>query len=249
MSKQKKFFSPDEVRKRGYKLLLYADNREHMRVLHRVRRLDSFKNSYVGCWHVQYDDFGKEIVSGHDKKHCHLILSFPNPRYWSGVLSALDISEQFCRPIGLERDTIEGGYVYLIHANAPDKEQYSVSDLWGSPDKVEAAEAAITAYKLRHISLSESMLAIRAWVNEQYGRIITYSDFVLWACSTPYVRTACSNSLVRELIKAHNCVVANAEARARGDEIRQSYERLQTMYDVDSWYRDSFGEEDLLADD
>lgn len=236
MSKQRKFVSPDGVRKRGYKLLLYADNREHMQVLHRVRRLDSFKNSYVGCWHVQHDDSGKEIVTGHDKKHCHLILSFPNPRYWSGVLSALKISEQFCRPIGMERDTIEGGYVYLIHANAPDKEQYSVSDLWGAPDKVEAAKVAIMMYQMRKITLAESLNAIRNWVNEQYGKIITPNMFVQWIVKTPYVRTS-QNPWVRQMIEQHNNAIYRVQRNDYMQQFSEGYQKLleQQMIDFSEW--------------
>lgn len=239
---------PSEVRKRGYKLLLYADNRRHMQVLARIRRQEDFKRSYVGCWHIQYDSSGSEIVTGKDKKHCHVILSFDNPRYWSGVCRSLGLisdsgepDTQFCRPIGLERDTIEGGMIYLIHANAPDKEQYSVSDLFGAPVMVEAAERAIVGYQLRHISLSESLTAINDWVNSQFGKIITWNHYVQWLVTTPYVRTGASNSLVRELIKAHNHKIATAENREKMSEFAASYEKLQSLYDLSDFY----GVEDL----
>ena len=202
---KKVVIDPSEVRKRGYKLLLYADNSDHMRILSRIRRSPDFKSFYVGCWHIVRDDNGSEIVHGRDKKHCHVILSFENPRYWSGVLSSLRASEQFCRPI--DKGSIDGGYVYLIHANAPDKEQYTVDALWGAPEKVEAAKAAIIAYQQRHITLSDSLKAIRCWIVEQRGQRITPVRFIDWITKTPYIKAA-SNPWVRQMIDDHNYLVS-----------------------------------------
>jgi|GEM_PF-5955771 len=230
MARNAKILVPSEIRKRGYKLLLYADNRQHMQVLARIRRQDDFRRSYVGCWHVQHDDSGDEIVKGNDKKHCHVILSFSNPRYWSSILSSLSVSEQFCRPIGLERDTIEGGMVYLIHANAPDKEQYSVSDLFGAPDMVSAAERAIVNYQLRHVSQAESMIAIRKWITSHYGERITPTSFIDWVAKTPYIRTA-SNPWVYRMIEAHNLAISNSYADFEMERYKEGYERYKEIYD------------------
>lgn len=210
MAKQ---YNPSEIRKRGYKCLLYADNPDHMKVFTRLFRNKSIKNNFVGCWHIQRTDKGAEIVKGTGKKHCHLIFRFDNPRYWSGVLSEFGLEERFCRPIGLEKrsDNIESGLVYLIHANAPDKEQYSLDDLFGSPVLIREAEAAVIRYKMRHVTLSESMLAIRDWVVSQYGKRITPCMFIDWICKTPYVRTA-QNPWVRELINDHNWVISQRES-------------------------------------
>ena len=59
----------ENVRTRGYKLLLYADNPQHMRVLSHIRRDPDLRQWFVGCWHIQRDDEGREIVKGAGKKH------------------------------------------------------------------------------------------------------------------------------------------------------------------------------------
>lgn len=208
-----------EVRKRGYKLLLYADNKQHMRVLSRIRRSEELRKYYCGCWHVLRDQSGAEIVTGHDKKHCHIILDFPNARYWSSVCKQLDLSEQFCRPIGLyhKSESVERGYVYLCHANAPDKEQYPVSALWGASEKVAAASAAIVAYQMGRVSLAQSLGAIRDWIVSKRGRRITPTMFVDWVVKTPYVKGA-SNPWVRQMIDSHNFLVSQKMGEFYADE-------------------------------
>lgn len=204
--------SPSEVRKRGYKVLLYADNRDHMRAFSRIRRNKGLFPYFVGCWHTLRCDSGAEVLTGLGKKHCHIIFSFPNPRYWSGVLSDLQISEQFCRPIGFDRkgDTIEKGLVYLIHANAPDKEQYTIDDLFGSPSLISDVQAAVIRYQMRHVTLADSLAAVRRWVTSHYGQRITPVMFVDWIVKTPYVKSA-QNPWIRQMIDDHNWIVSQQD--------------------------------------
>ena len=78
---------PEEIKTRVFKLLLFADNPHHMRILHRVQRL--YADSYVGIWHTLHDDRGQELITGHGKKHAHVILNLDNPVYWRSICRKL----------------------------------------------------------------------------------------------------------------------------------------------------------------
>lgn len=243
----KKKISPNEVRKRGYKLLLYADNPQHMSVLRKIRRDEDLRKHYVGCWHVRHDADGKEIVKGEDKKHAHIILAFDDARWWGAICRTLGFVKpdgepdtQFCRAIGCtgdgketrRKETIEGGYVYLIHANAPDKEQYSEAALFGDPRRIEDAKAAITAYRMRRITLAESLDAIRIWVNEQYGKIISPNMFIQWVVKTPYVRSA-QNPWVRQMIQQHNAAIYRVQHADLMQQYSDGYRELVDRQQID----------------
>lgn len=73
---------PEKYRCRGYKLLLYPDNKQHMDVLKRLRRHAEYSKRYVGIWHVQYNQEGNPILKGEGKKHAHIIVNHENPVYW-----------------------------------------------------------------------------------------------------------------------------------------------------------------------
>ena len=65
---------------RAYKLLLFADNRDHMRVLNKLKRL--YASNYIGIWHTEarlgtqtLDKIlpGNRIIK--DKHHMSMLLS------------------------------------------------------------------------------------------------------------------------------------------------------------------------------
>ena len=233
---------PFKIRKCGYKVLLFADNRQHMSILRRLSRHPDLSKHYVGAWHLELSDDGSEIVKGLGKKHCHIIFNFPNARYWSAVCKSLGFVDQsgapdtqFVRPIGVKVDdqpkgTIEGGYVYLVHANKADKDSLPVSSLFGNPEQIAKAEAAIVAYQSKRITLAESLDAIRNWINSQYGQRITANNFVAWVTKTPYVRSA-QNPWVREMIYTHNQAVSNSYSEQQLDMYKAGYEKYKEIYD------------------
>lgn len=195
---------------RAYKLLLFADNKDHMRVLNKLKRL--FSSNYIGIWHIQRDDNGNEIIEESGKKHAHLMLVFDNPVSWKNLVKRLNADPRFCMPIVLKpsgadefvykKCTIDGGYCYLTHVNTPDKEQYSVEDLWGSPALIDAARIAIVAYLARKSSLSACCVQAIQWIKRQQN-IISYAEFTLWLAGTPYFKAG-SSPLVRGALLDHN---------------------------------------------
>lgn len=237
---------PFQIRKKGYKVLLFADNRHHMSVLRRLSRNDDLSKWYVGAWHLERADDGSEIVKGSGKKHCHIIFNFPNARYWSAVCKSLGFVDQagapdiqFVRPIGVKIDdkpkgTIEGGYVYLVHANKSDKDTLPVSALFGNPEQIAKAEAAIVAYQSKHITLSESLEAVRIWINSQYGQKITANSFVAWITKTPYVRSA-QNPWIREMIYAHNQAIVNAYSEYQMEQFADGLTRFNQILEEHGW--------------
>ena len=226
---------PEEIKTRVFKLLLFADNPHHMRILHRVQRL--YADSYVGIWHTLHDDRGQELITGHGKKHAHVILNLDNPVYWRSICRKLGFvaaegepDYRFCWAMGyrftdhLERrsESLKGAYEYLTHTNAPLKEQYDASQLFGSSALVEDASAAILGYQMRNMTMSQAVVMALNWIREQEGKVIKMSAFGYWICNTPYFKAA-SSSVVRIAIQEHNQLVYD-----------QKWKQLQ---------RDRYGEE------
>lgn len=227
---------PEEIKSRVFKLLLFADNPEHMRVLRRIRRL--YADVFIGIWHILWDDDGQEIITGHGKKHAHVILNLNNPVYWRAVCKKLGFvsaeSEpdyRFCWPLGyrytdhLEQrsETLKGAYVYLTHTNAPLKEQYDAARLFGAPDLIKDAAAAILAYQMRNMTMSQAVEMALHWIDAQEGKVVKMSAFGYWICSTPYFKAA-SSPVVRAAIQEHNQVVYDQKWRQMqrdryGDEV------------------------------
>lgn len=226
----------EEIKTRVYKLLLYADNSQQMRVLRRIRRL--YPDNYIGIWHIQRDDKGHELIKGQGKKHAHVILNLDNPVYWRslcrkiGLLTAEGEPDyRFCWALGyrytdhLEQrsETLKGAYVYLTHTNAPLKEQYDAARLFGAPDLIKDAAAAILAYQMRNMTMSQAVVMALQWIDAQEGKVVKMSAFGYWICSTPYFKAA-SSPVVRAAIQEHNQVVYDQKWRQMqrdryGDEV------------------------------
>ena len=129
-------------RYRNYRVQLYADNPAHIRTLKKIQRSPDLKLYYCGIWHTLRDS-GNEIIKGSGKKHCHIIFSFPNGRSYPRLCNLLFENPDDFRFIGrigydektgkkIKKDTLEGAFVYLPHLNAPDKEPYNISDIFGA---------------------------------------------------------------------------------------------------------------------
>lgn len=163
---------------RQFKLLLYADNREHMQTLHYLRRV--YPDNFIGVWHrlPEEPDGGGEIMQGAGKKHAHILLDFPFPRAWGAVCKDLRLSERFCWHMKYKiktnqrgewafvscKDTLEKGFVYLVHRDDQTKEQYQQADLFGSFRLVLAATQAITAYESKQVSERVALAKFQRWL-------------------------------------------------------------------------------------
>ena len=219
---------------RAYKLLLFADNRDHMRVLNKLKRL--YASNYIGIWHIQYDEKGEEVIDDSGKKHAHVMLVFDNPVSWKNLVKRLGAEPRFCMPIVLKpsgsdefvykKCSVDGGYCYLTHVNTPEKEQYTVDDLWGSSSLLEAARLAIVAYLARKSSLSACCVQAIRWIKMQHD-IISYSEFTLWIAGTPYFKAG-SSPLVRGALVEHNERIRDQLARNK----RMEFEEVRNEHPV-----------------
>lgn len=130
MSRKKAFKEPEKSR--HIKYLLYEDNQQHMTVLEKIRSDD---HAYIGIRHHIQDMDGQDIIDGEGKPHYHVYQEFSSPVYPAACAKRyglLDdsgkVSTQFCRCVS---GSWSNALVYLTHLNAPDKELYPDSDLFG----------------------------------------------------------------------------------------------------------------------
>lgn len=211
---------PDQVKTRAYKLLLYPDNVQHMKVLRTLQRHSEYSQKYVGIWHTLHDDDGNEILQGHGKKHAHLLVNLENPVWWQSFAKNLGFVDgegsvdcRFCMPISVNidqsgkfvkdgRSSLERGYCYLIHLNTPDKEQYSCTDLWGAESMIEDAQKAVDVYLSRNLSMSVCVYMALDWIRLQKA-YVSFTQFTEWLCGTPYFKCQ-SSPLVRAVLDENN---------------------------------------------
>lgn len=210
-----KYVDFETYRGRGYKMLLYADNRDHMRVLHRLQRHKDYSRYYCGIWHIQYkdDDSAAEIVTGAGKKHAHIIVDLDNPVYWRSFVRNLGADPRFCMPICADIDNkglfvvkagsnVRRGLVYLTHVAYPEKEQYSVNQIFGAEEMREKASSAVDKYLSRNLSMSDCAFYICEWIDEQKD-YISAIQYARWLTSTPYFK-ASQSAVVRAVLDEHN---------------------------------------------
>lgn len=157
------------------------------------------------------DENGQIIEEGSGKRHAHLVLRFPNPVWWSAIAKKLGFvllggepDYQFIRALKYDdtRETYESFLVYLIHKNQPDKEQYDLRDLWGSPEMCQDAARAVLHYENRKIEMPDAVLECLRWISLQ-NKFISYTEFGFWACSNPWFKGA-SSPIVRAALDEHN---------------------------------------------
>lgn len=210
----------DNIKTRGFRFMLYPDNREHMHTFKRIQRDPDLKKWYCGIWHNR----------GYGKTHVHVLLHFENGRSWHQLLKDTSCDARWCRPIGYEpdkkvftswrkvsdkKDCWFKACAYLPHFTDLEKEQYSVSDIFGSPFIVEDARKNAIAYQSRNLSQAECLLAARTWICSNYGKVITSMMVVKWITGSPYMKIA-SSVLFRQMIEEHNQQVYYEDSRRSG---------------------------------
>lgn len=238
----------EKYKSRHLRYLLYEDNEQHMQVLDKIKA-DNFP--FIGIKHHVIDIDGVEVLEGEGKPHYHVYQEFEYPRYPSALAKRyglLDdsgkVSVQFVRCIhkneGAQRfyNSWNGALCYLTHLNAPDKELYPESDLFGWDSMKSAYRAASIAYSDKTVDLRTALTALMWWVNEQNrGKIIKSSDVVAWLVTTPFLRFR-NERLFLSAIQEHNQEVWAYEARQRMDGYQQGQIQLNSRcvgYDDDAF--------------
>lgn len=208
-------------KRNNYKCLLFADNPDHMALLKRIMRHDETKRRYLGCWHTEKDDHGAELIKGQGKKHCHLLIAFPNPRAWSSVCKMLKADERFLRPVGVhdsqmvtKKESLKRGYAYLVHANCPEKGLINPHELFGADWMRESAFEAINEALAKNISMSAAVFAVSQWVQSQGSKEITTVQLVKFLASSPYFK-AQQSRLVYQLVNEHNDKIRAQKAKEK----------------------------------
>ncbi|MBQ8921413.1 MAG: hypothetical protein IJ060_04535 [Oscillospiraceae bacterium] len=211
----------NNLKSRNMKLLLYPDNEAHALAFSRIQ--DDLNVPFIGILHHD----------GSSKDHWHVYLCFQNPRYCSAVAQELGLvldsgegDTQFVRPI---TGRFESALVYLTHTNTPEKEQYSAADLIGDSELIEQQKKACLKYRRKELDMSDSVLGILAWIQQQEG-IISMFQFGMWVCNSPYFRAA-SSGIVRGCIEEHNKKIYEATQRDYIRHLQSSQERLNAMID------------------
>lgn len=99
-------------------VILYKDNLQHLNLLTTLTN----KYDYAYILHDKDLDDNGELK----KEHFHLLLFFKNARYFSSILKSIEIDNpQLIQKKKDKRLSIR----YLIHADSPNKYQYSLDEL------------------------------------------------------------------------------------------------------------------------
>lgn len=231
-----------KARSRYFRVLLYPDNPSHAAALEIIK--DRYANSYVGIVHRAIPDIEKE--------HIHIVLWFDNPRRTESICRVLGFvdptdlpDDKFVRAVvkSAKRRSdrqLRDCCIYLIHKNAPEKEQYDISDLFGSPDLIEWVRKQVIKYDLHELDMSDSVMGVLEWISHQEGYISAVS-FGRWLCQSPYFR-ANNTRIVWAVLKEHNVKIYHDKNPIESDlrDIKDSVDSLNVSPDELSTYEDLF---------
>ena len=193
-----------EMRSRYFRLLLYPDNPLHQAAIDKIQAYQ-VSEEYLGIKHRGIDG---------DKEHFHFVLFFENPRCTAslcrslGFIDCTDLpDDQFVRAITKKQNRkvdsqLKDCCVYLTHRNAPEKEQYPSSDLFGSEDKINYTCKQIIKCESQNFDMSDAVYEVLEWIRQQDGYIKVYS-FGKWLCRSPYFK-ANGNKIVWAALREHN---------------------------------------------
>lgn len=150
------------IRDRKFCAILYADDVSHMEAFSKIK--ENFDSAYI----LHDSD---TLDTGEVKKpHYHVVFTFPNPRYLSSVADDLGIPENY-----VERCLkLNSALRYLIHADNPDKYQYSLECVGGTlKSKLEKL--------LGDVSEEAQVLQLINFLDSTPCKV-TYRDFLVFAC-------------------------------------------------------------------
>lgn len=154
------------IRDRKFCVILYPDDSSHMEALEKIKEC-------YDCAYILHDC--DTLDTGELKKpHYHVVFTFPNARYLSSVSEDLGIPENY-----IERCIkLSSALRYLVHADNPDKFQYSLECVGGTlKPKLEKLIGAI--------SEETQVLHLVQFLDSKPGKV-SYRDFLLYACENGY---------------------------------------------------------------
>ena len=150
------------IRDRKFCVILYPDDASHMEAFEKIK--ESFDCAYI------LHDFDTLDTGELKKAHYHVVFTFPNPRYLSSVADDLGISENY-----IERCIkLNSSLRYLIHADNPDKYQYSLDAVGGSlKDRLRKLVCVV--------SEEQQVLSLIKYLDDTDG-FVSYRNFLIYAC-------------------------------------------------------------------
>ncbi len=179
MGKKKKTESK-AARSRQYCLILYEDDKSHMKALATIQKrfchamirhdMDTYENDV-------YKD--GEIVNkaGEIKKpHYHVIIKFENARFKSALAKELEIEENYIQVCSNVRSQL----LYLIHFRDYDKYLYSVDEVTG-----QLKEDLILAIAKEEKDENKRVQDIYNWINKQ-GKPLSVTKLSKWCYENGY---------------------------------------------------------------
>ena len=139
----------EPAKSRHIKYLLYEDNDSHMQALEKIKA-DNFP--YIGIRHHILDIDGNEITEDSGKPHFHIYQEYENPMFPTACAKRYGlfddsgkVSTQFCRTVS---GRFDNALLYLTHLNAPEKELYTESDLFGWSVLLRAYQTAALSFMI-----------------------------------------------------------------------------------------------------
>ena len=196
MAREKKKVPNIDDRSRYIKLLLYPDNPDHLRVYEGIVHGDLLSgktyDGYIGIMHKLYDDDGNIISTGQGKEHWHIWLAYNQPKPIATLCRKFQFflddigtpDDKFVRAFSGE---LKSGLPYLTHLSTPAKEQYSRSDLFGTPAIIDLYDQAALDYLTKKYDCRDALRSCMDWIDNQSG-VVTARSFLRWIVDTPFIK-------------------------------------------------------------
>ena len=221
----------DNSLSRNWKLLLYPDNPVHAAAIDFIAK--HYRDNAIWITHKNYDFDGALIAEGAGKPHVHFGIQFQTAFRRGAICKRIGLIDsdsglpdsRFCMPVSGRFDR---WLVYLTHISEPDKEQYSVADLQGSPALIDRYVQQVLEFQSKQISVRASVQGIIDWINSPINqdKVITTRAFASWILNSPFFRSR-SDRLVVGCLQEHNQAVYESK--------RDSY--LRSVSDSQSGYQ------------
>ena len=191
----------ENPRARDFFIELYPDNESHIAVLEKLQK----SYNYVGIVHnrdvyekERKDENGniKNAIGDLKKEHMHIIVSFSNQRYLNGVAKELELENRFIQKV----DSFKKVSRYLIHLDNEEKAQYTLDEIFGSPDLCTKVKKFCT----EEYSITNIICELVEYL-DSLDRIVTNGEIARVALSMGYIAQYNRfKSVFNDLVYEHN---------------------------------------------